>query len=392
MIINLNNDFIVYSFILVSILIINTYLIYPIFISLLSLFKKNKTKRKDYAPNISILIAAYNEEKVIYERIKNIASQNYDFSKIELLIGSDASSDKTNEILKSVEKRYPWFKVFTYHERRGKAGVLNNLIKAASNEILLFTDANTVFDNNAISKLVRNFDDSKVGGVCGKLVLTDEHIDERECVEEAKYWQFETMIKTIEGKLGILIGANGGNFAIRNTLATYLPLDQPITDDLFLSINVLIKGAKFVYEPESIATEDVGESIEIEIKRKIRFASTNFQTLALSKSLLFNKNVLLSYAYWSHKFLRWIFPILMLFLLLFSIILFEYGLLYKIVLSLQLLFYSSTFLGFLFSKMKIRIPMFSMSYFFFVSNVALVKGLVRFLQGRHSVIWESTKR
>lgn len=379
------------SFYFILFLMLNAYFFYPVGLNLFFKFGRIKSKTP-YSPNVSILIAAYNEENVIRKRIENIASQNYDFSKVELVIGSDCSSDDSNNILLEAEKELPWLKVKIFNERRGKAGVLNDLINAASNDILVFTDANTVFENDSIKNLVCHFSDEKIGGVCGKLILSDENIEIGEGVEEVKYWQFETIIKRGEGKLGILIGANGGNFAIRKSLATYLPPDKPVTDDLFLSLAVLLQGYKFIYENESLATEDVGKSIDIELKRKVRFAATNFQTLALTKGLLLNKNILLSYAYWSHKVLRWFFPLLMIFLFITSILLSQLSAIYKTVLYIQIIFYLLSFIGYLLTKLKIKISLFSLPYFFFASNIALLKGLLRYLQGKHTVIWQSTKR
>lgn len=378
-------------FFLTLLLIINTYLFYPLGLFFIKKFSRSP-QVYDFHPKISILIAAYNEEKVIRQRIENIAKQDYDFSKIELIIGSDCSSDSTNEILLELEKEFPWLKVKIFKERRGKAGVLNDLIEEANNEILVFSDANTVFERDAIKKLVRHFADERIGGVCGKLVLTDENIDKKEGVEEAKYWQFETIIKEGEGRLGILIGANGGNFAIRKLLAAYLPPDKPVTDDFYLSLKVLQSGAKFIYESNSIATEDVGQSIGVEFRRKIRFAATNFQTLALLKDLLFSKNIFLTYAFWSHKVLRWFFPIFSALLLIFSLLLYPMGMFYKIVLFIQIFFYLFSLFGFILSKIKVNISLFSLSYFFLLSNIALFIGLIRFIKGRHTVIWESTKR
>jgi len=331
-------------FVVVLFLIINTYLLYPLGLFIL----RKLTNIGDpgiYSPKISILIAAYNEEKVIRKRIDNIADQDYDFTKLELIIGSDCSTDSTNEILLQAENEFPWLKVLICDVRRGKAGVLNDLIEKANNEILVFSDANTVFEKDAIQKLVRHFSNEKIGGVCGKLILTDENIDKREGVEEAKYWQFETIIKEGEGRLGILIGANGGNFAIRKSLAAYLPPKKPVTDDFYLSLKVLQSGAKFIYESDSIGTEDVGQNIRVEFKRKIRFAATNFQTLSLIKELLFSKNILLSYAFWSHKVLRWIFPILMLSLLSISLIIYPINPFYYVVLLTQTFFYLFSLIG-----------------------------------------------
>lgn len=370
-------------------LVLMSFLIYPIILKFLAVFVNRKKTTVDLNKSISILISAYNEEKVIKDRIENLAEQNYDFEKVEVFVGSDNSKDKTDEILLELSQKYMWLKFFSYKQRGGKAGVLNKLINEAKNEIIVFTDANTIFDKNVLKNLVKYFDNNDIGGVCGKLILKSEDSDEN---EESRYWSYETMIKQVEGDLGISIAANGGIFAIRKELYTQIPTEKAVTDDLFLSLKVLSKGYKFAYASDARAYENTANSLNEEMQRKIRFSATNFQTLLACKDLLFHKNLLLSYAFWSHKVIRWFLPLLLIFIFISNYLLISFGSFYNLFFILQVIFYAFSFIGFILYKFKIRFMIFTLPYYFYLSNYALVMGFIKFIKGQNSVIWESTKR
>ncbi|MAT58423.1 MAG: hypothetical protein CMF23_10675 [Ignavibacteriae bacterium] len=377
-------------FIIFLLLIIHSFFFYPVILILLNRLKSSIHSIKDNQnKSLSILIAAYNEEKVIKDRIENLAEQNYDFEKVEVFVGSDNSSDKTDEILLELSQKYMWLKFFSYKQRGGKAGVLNKLINEAKNEIIVFTDANTIFDKNVLKNLVKYFDNNDIGGVCGKLILKSEDSDDN---EESRYWSYETMIKQVEGDLGISIAANGGIFAIRKELYTQIPTEKAVTDDLFLSLKVLSKGYKFAYASDARAYENTANSLNEEMQRKIRFSATNFQTLLACKELLFHKNLLLSYAFWSHKVIRWFLPLLLIFIFISNYLLISFGSFYNLFFILQVIFYAFSFIGFILYKFKIRFMIFTLPYYFYLSNYALVMGFIKFIKGQNSVIWESTKR
>ena len=197
----------------------HSYMFYPFIIWVISIFIKRRRQIENFdLPKISIIISAFNEEKVIQNRVENIANQNYDFSKLELLVGSDCSTDKTNEILLSLKNKYSWLKIILFEERRGKAAVINDLVNQTNGAILLFSDANTVFEKEALYNLIIEFSDPNIGGVSGKLELVEPVNNFEKSSQEIKYWDFEILIKKLEGKIGILIGANGGIFAIRKDL------------------------------------------------------------------------------------------------------------------------------------------------------------------------------
>ena len=375
------------------ILLSHAYLIYPFSLRIFKLFKsKPFAADQDYSPSISILISAYNEEKVLAERIENIKNQDYDFTKLELIIGSDCSYDKTNDILKQKASQYNWLKIKLFNKRRGKANVLNDLVQMAKGEFLVFTDANTIFDKNTLVNLISKFTDQKVGGICGKLILENPSDNFDKSNREKLYWIYETQIKKLEGYLGILVAANGGIYAIRKNLFCKFPPDHAITDDLYQTLSVLDQGYKFVYAVEAIAKEEVAEKLTLEFQRKRRFAGTNFQTLKQFPNLLLGKKFLVSYALWSHKILRWLVPMIAIFLFASNLALINYHKLYFITFIMQSAFYFSVLLGFIFNKLKINVGLFSISYYYFITNLALFLGFLNFLFGKHSYTWNSTPR
>ena len=238
-------------------IIINSFVFYPVVVNLLGSNKINTPVKNIYEPTVAIIIAAYNEEKVIAQRIQNIASQDYDLSKIQVYVGSDASSDRTNEILTELKKEYSWLNLLLSEKRMGKAGILNELIQHIDSEIIVFTDANTDFQKDAVKNLVNGFTSEEVGGVCGGLVLTDSDSTRSDGVEESKYWRYETFIKNAEGKLGVSLAANGGIFAIRRSLYRNIPTEKAVTDDLFISLSIVAQGYKFNYKEDAEAKSEV---------------------------------------------------------------------------------------------------------------------------------------
>ena len=385
------NSIIELAFYTLFFLVIYTYLIYPVVIKTISLFYPEKLYKSSHH-TISILISAYNEEKVIEERIRNIAEQNIDFSMVEVLVGSDGSTDKTNDLLLELQKEYKWLKVFIYDIQVGKAKVINDLVNVAQNEILLFTDANTVFERDAVKQLVGGFADDSIGGVSGRLILEDQSDSSQKGIKERNYWEYETYVKNLEGKCGILIGANGGIYAVRKELYRQIPFDKAITDDFFITLSVLSKNKKFIYKYNAVGKEKVAPDLKSEFKRKIRFASTNFQTLSIFKKLLFSNNILLSFAFWSHKVIRWFVPIFLILIISLNIILLHKSNLFDILFIVQMIFYSLALLGFIFTILNVRLKLFSLFSYFILTNVALFLGLFKYLRGKHSAVWESTPR
>ena len=376
------------------ILFLHSYIFYPLIIKLISFFKKDQKISSGSNNSVSILIAAYNEEKTIEERIKNLANSEYDFTKIEVIVGSDGSRDKTVEILNSLQNKFTWLKIYDYDKRRGKSAVLNDLVKVAKNDILIFTDANTVFEKDTIKQLASSFVKEDIGGVCGRLNLTNQKYKSSGSSDEVSYWRYEIFIKQAEGDCNILIGSNGGNYAIRKTLFESLPIEKPVTDDLFITLNVLSKNYKFIYNNEAVGYEEVSPGVLHEFRRKVRFAASNFQSLILLKKIMFSKNFLLSFAFWSHKILRWVMPFIFGTLFISNILILNYNVssFYYYIFYLQLIWIFLSLVGLFLDLAKVRVPILSLFYFFALTNIALVFGFFRFLTGKHKAYWQSTPR
>jgi len=216
-----------------SFLIVYSYLLYPVILFSLSRLlskKDNQTfvvrQNDDSLPSVSVVISAYNEEACIEERIKNLLSLEYPHDKIRLLIASDGSTDDTNAILNSFDD--PRLAVFCFEENRGKINVLNDLLSRVTSEITVFSDANTMFENDAILNLVAPFREDQVGAVCGELNLIDVFSGDN---KDNLYWKYEQFLKFHESEIDALLGANGGIYAIRTTLYEPLP-DNTIIDDV----------------------------------------------------------------------------------------------------------------------------------------------------------------
>lgn len=372
-------------------IVLHSYVIYPFTIKGISFFFP-RLKKGYFSGKMSLIISAFNESSIIRARVENIAAQSSGFENLEVLIGSDGSSDDTVQILQDLSRKYKWLRVFAYKERRGKASVLNDLVKQSTGEVLIFSDANTIFDSDAIKNLVTNFSDRRIGGICGKLILTDNLYNKSGSADEKKYWQYETLIKKAEGDCGVLVGANGGIYAIRKSLFTQLPERTPITDDLFVSLSILLQDFKFIFNESAYAYEEVAPKLLHEFKRKIRFGATNLETIKQLRGILFNKNLLFTYAIWSHKLFRWFMPIFFIVLFVSNIYLFGLNNIFNLILFVQFLFYILALIGFIFSILKIRLPIISLPFFFVLTNLALFIGFIKFILNKHSSTWQSTPR
>src|SRR5438309_11834883 len=242
--------------------ILHTYVLYPLLLIVLdavgqargawSYLGGNERRRPPAQiglPSVSVLIAAYNEAACIGQRIENLLAQDYPADKLEILVGSDASSDETDAIV----TRYAARGVkLSRAERCGKAGVLIRLVALAEGEVLVMTDANTEFERDAIRHLIQPLRDDDVGLVCGRLRL---HSPAGAPLAEGAYWKLESLLKLYESRRGCVMGANGGSYAVRKALFPPRPAG-PVGDDFVAALRVLAAGSRVSYEPEAVAHEE----------------------------------------------------------------------------------------------------------------------------------------
>jgi cellulose synthase/poly-beta-1,6-N-acetylglucosamine synthase-like glycosyltransferase len=370
-------------------LLVHTYVVYPLSLPVLSLFCSFKRKQGNSNKfKVSMVIAAHNEEKVIEEKIRNTFDLDFPRKNLEILIGSDASSDRTNAI---VAKHAPDVKLFAFNQRGGKAAVLNQLVPRATGDILVFCDANTMLLRNALQKLLSHFEDPSVGCVCGRLILHDAG-NSALGVGESIYWNLESEIKKLEGKLGIVIGANGGIYAIRRELFERIPVDKTVMDDFFVTTRVLKAGKEAIYEPQAIGSEETSLETYGEFHRKVRISQANFNLLPKYIPLLNPLHGLVAYGFFSHKLLRWIAPVLMMVLLASNAMLLVRGPLYYALFSAQALLYFIAGLGYVRNGKTKNSKLLLIPFYFVSMNMALLIGMFRALSKKQGGSWRRIER
>lgn len=338
-------------------------------------------------PSVSMIIAAYNEEKVIKEKIQNCLDIEYP-GELEFLVGSDGSSDRTNEIL--ARNASGPFRTFPFKQRRGKPSVLNDLAAKAKGEVLVFSDANTMYEADAVERLVRKLEAPSVGCVCGRLVITESRSSSN---QDSLYWRYETVLKYLESRLGVVLGANGGIYAIRREL--FRPIaPNTIVDDFVIGMRVNELGYRTIYDHEAIATEEAAEDVHAEHVRRIRIGAGNFQSIFMLRRLVNPFRGLIAYAFWSHKIIRWFVPFFMISAFVSGAYL-AYSMdggLYKVLFAAQALFYALSFAVKGGSGNSPVSKLVRLSNYFVNMNLALLKGFVRFVTNTQKVAWKRTNR
>lgn len=341
-------------------------------------------------PEVAVVIAAYNEERHIHARVVNLLEQDYPADKLSIHIGSDGSRDRTAEILRSFDDTR--LKAHLFEANRGKANVLNDLRGRVSAPIVVFSDANTFFDRQAIQRLVRWFDDPAVGGVSGELRLLSNAGQN----QDSLYWRVEQALKFFEGRIGALLGANGAIYAVRRELWPELA-STAICDDFLIGMHVSASGRRMAYDPSAWAEEDTPEQISEEHHRRLRIGVGNFQALFEHPEFFTRTSVATRFAYISHKVLRWLTPHLLLAALLASAALAllagPHQAQWQAWLGLQVLGYALVSWWYRQSSAGAALPRIArLPTFFFALNWAFLLASVRYARGSQQGTWRRTAR
>jgi cellulose synthase/poly-beta-1,6-N-acetylglucosamine synthase-like glycosyltransferase len=376
-----------------ALLIVHTYIIYPLLLILLDRIVKKPLLIKDYnyTPEVSILMAVHNEELVIRKKIETLFSSDYPAGSIEVIVGSDCSTDSTLEILDDLQRFYPTLKVMQFEERIGKPGVINKLSIIAKGDILILTDANVFPEKSAIRKLVSSFCDRYVGLADSSLINTGLKKDGIS-IPEVAYLSIEMKLKNIEGRLwGTMMGPFGGFYAIRK--CSYEPLSRNIlSDDFRICMNVIASGEKAISNHEAIVYEDVPNSLSEEFSRKVRISAGNFQNLKYFSHILLKPFSIETFCFVSHKMLRWLTPFLWLLVMASNILLASTSVFFMLLLMVQVIFLLLPALDFLLKKLNLHVvPVRFFTHLFFM-NVALFVGFFKYIKGIRSGVWTPTKR
>jgi cellulose synthase/poly-beta-1,6-N-acetylglucosamine synthase-like glycosyltransferase len=373
-------------------LLLYNYLIYPVSIILLTRWRGGKPANgKNVAdsalPSVTLVIAAYNEERVIEAKIRNSLETDYPGERLRILVVSDGSTDATPQIV----QRFQSEGVQSLYEpaRRGKTAALNRAVACATSEIVIFSDANNMFEKNALRELVRHFSDPRIGGVCGLKQIYDS--SERESSQgDSLYWKYESAIKESESRLGSITNADGEIFAVRRDL--YEPIDDTvINDDAEITLLLARKGYRVLYERRAVSCEHASIRIEDDFHVKVRMVSGGFQTVARHWTFLLLPRSWFAFSFISHKLLRWLAPEFMILIAVTSLWLISRPFFFGVVM-LQGIFYSLALVGWLGRGGAGRNTVFYVPFYLCAMNLAALLGLGRFLTGTQTAQWRKAER
>jgi len=375
--------------------VVYTYVLYPVILFLVYAFVQVRRDvrfllgRRDRRaaepattdlPSVSLVVAAYNEEAILAEKLANIRELDYPRDRFEVIFVSDGSTDGTNSILQAALAVGEIRCVFL-EQRGGKPRALNHAVAEARNDILVFSDASTLFAPDVIRMLARHFTSRDVGAVCGAVRLLGSAESHQ---TEGAYWKFESALHLMEGRLGATVTASGAIYALRRTCYKSL---QPgdIIDDFLVPMHARQMGYRVLHDPEALATEFSADSVKGEFTRRVRLATGSFRALSRLRSPFFGS--VAGWALFSHKILRWILPFLLIGALVSNLFLLNHSL-YRIIFLCQMAFYTWAGLGFLFRQRMQRVRYALIGYFLVAMHVAFLVGFWRYLWRQADSTWQ----
>lgn len=345
-----------------------------------------------YTPSVSLIIPAYNEVDYILKKVENSLSLDYPADLLEIIFITDGSNDGTAELLSKVDGIIHLHKA----ERGGKAAAMNRAVKKAKGDILVFCDANTELNKEALFFLVAPYADAKVGGVSGEKKIIAQDVQNASSAGEGIYWKYESFLKRADSRLYTIVGAAGELMSYRKSLYQELEPDT-LLDDFMQSMRVVLKGYRVLYEPRAIAMETASADVKEELKRKVRICAGGWQSMQrLLPALNVFKRPVVAFTYFSHRVLRWslaAFALPVIFFLNVAIVLLPQPPFWSLMMMLaQIAFYTAALIGWFLEHKHVRVKLLYVPYYFFIMNLAVFLGFWRYLKGSQSALWERAKR
>jgi cellulose synthase/poly-beta-1,6-N-acetylglucosamine synthase-like glycosyltransferase len=354
--------------------IVWTHIGYPLVAALLARIRTRTVRKADVTPGVTVIIPAHDEESVIATRLDNLLALDYPAEQLEILVVSDGSTDRTDEIVQEHAARDSRIRLLAL-SRGGKLAALNRAVGESTRDVVAFSDANSSWAPDALRKLVRNLADEDVAYVCGKLRLERPDGTNREGV----YWRYELWLRESESALGSITGGNGAIYAVRRTDYVAHRFGQ----DLGLPDAMVKRGKRAVYEPEAVATERPASNLEDEYRRKVRMFPWAWQHMFEGR-MLAGVGPLYLFELVSHRVLRYASGILHVVLFASSIALARHGLVYQVALAAQLAWLALAVLG----RLRVRVPGAGIAYYYFLVTWATLAALVSYVRFGVSPHWE----
>lgn len=367
--------------------VLYAYFGYGVAIALISRFVKRPIRYTDELPKVTLLIAAYNEEDVIAEKLENSFKLDYPTDKLEILVVADGSSDGTCDVVRRYADR--GVRLEYQSERRGKIHAVNRTVPVAAGEVIVFSDANSMFTPESIRMLVRNFGDPEVALVAGekRIMGDDGSVSEG----EGLYWKYESLLKRLDSQVSSVMGAAGEIFAIRK--AHWHPVEaDSIIEDFIVSMSLVKDGYRVVYEPQAVSLEEASPNVAEEFKRKTRIVAGGWQAVVRLWPLLTPKYGLVAFQYVSHRVLRWtVVPFLLPVIVLLNAALLAEPF-YQVLFGLQIAFYALAALGYKLERDGKSWKPAYLPFFFAFLNYAALCGAWRYFTKTQAVTWDKVKR
>lgn len=358
---------------------------FPLLVILRGCLRPKPFTRGRIEPKVSLVIAAHNEADVIGEKIENALSLDYPADRLELVVASDGSEDGTAEIV----RKYADGRVRLLDlDRVGKAAALNAAVEAASGDVLVFTDANSILDGSAVRELVAPLADERVGGVAGNQVYLSPQAGDSSVVGEQQYWNFDRSLKQAQSDAGSVTGATGALYAIRRGL--FRPVRADVNDDLLTSLRVIAQGYRLVFAPRAIAYEHVVESASQTFSRRVRVMARGLRCVVVMRELLDPRRYgFFALQLLSHKLLLRTAVIPIVVLLAWNGVLWSHGWFYRGALIAQGCFYALGVLGIVFADRRVaKLKPFALPGYFVLVNAAVAKAIWQLLRGEKHERWE----
>ena len=347
------------------------------------------------APEVALLIAAYNEEDFIQAKLADTAKLDYPAGKLTVYIITDGSTDATPELART----YPFpehLQLEVHHSaaRGGKQAAIERVLPMVTAPIVVFTDANTYLNPEAIRRLVRHYADPRVAAVAGEKRIMRREVDAAAGAGEGIYWRFESTLKRWDSEFHTVVGAAGELFSVRRRLLPEVP-PGTLVEDFYITMKLCEAGYRVAYAPDAFAEETSSANVGEEMKRKVRIAAGGLQAAGMLRSLLNPaRDWRLTFQYVSHRLLRWTLgPALLPVILLLNVALaYRVGSIYTLLLIGQGLFYLAALVGYLFERRELRLKVLFVPMYFAMMNIAVYRGALRLWRQETSVNWEKAQR
>ncbi|MDT5271959.1 MAG: hypothetical protein QOH49_4145 [Acidobacteriota bacterium] len=364
--------------------LVYAYVGYPLLVWLVSRLRPRAVRRAEFEPAVSVVITAYNEERDLASKLENTLALDYPKGKLEVIVASDCSSDRTDEIARTFAAR--GVRLHRQAERLGKTAAQNAAVEIARGEVILFSDATTLYQPDVLRAMLPNFADPSVGCVAGKLIYVDPAATS--VGQGAKsYWGYETFLKTHESRACSLIGASGCLYAVRRS--AYVPLYHEACSDFIIATKMVEQGLRAVYEPRAVCTEETNRQADKELRMRVRVIAQTYTDLWRHRGLL---NPLRGGFYavelLSHKVMRYLVPLFLFVVLVSSVALAPRSLFFAALFAGQAMFYAAALAGWLLERAGVRVRLLSLPHYFVLANLAAVIAFYKFARGERYARWE----